>query len=221
MSTLTLGRAVDDRAESGSRRRARRRTPPVAVTSSRRVAGLVRRSRSRRSRESRSTRSGRMRGPSRAQLRSRSAGSRRTDPSFIGAGERDNSTCSRLPLRACRRRSPPVRSASACASRTTLRRRLSVLVRSPTAPGVHSSTSSSPYSVFDARRFELGQHGAGREPARRQQEAGVRDHAVVGPHGESLDVPAAHHRLARVGLGEQPGARMASATRESWVAVAT
>ena len=54
--------------------------------------------------------------------------------------------------------------------------------------------------------LHLGRHRAGREPPSPEQEAGVRDHAVVGPHGEALDVPAADHRLARVGLGEQPGA---------------
>ena len=51
--------------------------------------------------------------------------------------------------------------------------------------------------------LQLGQHRAGREAAGREEEAGVRDHAVIRAHGEALDVPAAHHRLARVGLGEQ------------------
>ena len=32
------------------------------------------------------------------------------------------------------------------------------------------------------------------------------DHAVVGAHREPLDMPAAHHGLARLGVGEQPGA---------------
>ena len=34
----------------------------------------------------------------------------------------------------------------------------------------------------------------------------MRDHPVVGAHGEALDVPPAHHRLGRVGVGEHAGA---------------
>ena len=53
--------------------------------------------------------------------------------------------------------------------------------------------------------LELGQHRVGREAAGGDEEAGVRDHAVVGPHREALHVPAAHHRLGRLRLGVLPG----------------
>src|SRR5690606_22536722 len=54
--------------------------------------------------------------------------------------------------------------------------------------------------------LHLGSDRTGREPAGREQEPGVRDHPMVGAHRETLDVPAAHHRLGRLRLGEQPGA---------------
>src|SRR6476659_5080238 len=41
------------------------------------------------------------------------------------------------------------------------------------------------------------------EPAGGDEEAGVADHAVVGPYGESLDVPGAQEGLEGVGLGER------------------
>ncbi len=71
------------------------------------------------------------------------------------------------------------------------------------APGVHSSTSSSEYSDFDARRFSAGSTVPGASLPRDHQEAGVGDHPVVRPHREPLDVPAAHHASRRLRFGER------------------
>ena len=60
------------------------------------------------------------------------------------------------------------------------------------------------------------------EPARADEEAGVADHAVLGPHRQALDVPPAHHRLPGDRLGERSRARAGPRrSRDSWVVVAT
>jgi hypothetical protein len=49
----------------------------------------------------------------------------------------------------------------------------------------------------------------------------VADHPVLRAHCQALDVPAAHHRLPRLRLGEGAVLAQRLDVRDSWVVVAT
>ena len=70
---------------------------------------------------------------------------------------------------------------------------LSETGRSPTAPRRPGVDVLFVEVRLEGRRFGAAARDAVREPAGREQEAGVADHAVVRADGEALEVPAADH----------------------------
>ena len=104
---------------------------------------------------------------------------------------------------------------------------LPLLLLAPRCPSCRRSRSirQSASAPFDGRRRRGGARDTVGEPPRGDQEPGVADHPVLGPHGEPVDMPAALQRLPGGRLGEvallPQRARRSGPAASSWLRSST